>query len=237
MACAAAAPERGRSHTRRQAAVCDAPRPTMRPAPHAAAAARAAGGLLQPGPREPPHHPHRRERIPHRPAQQPLRPLRPPVPGLLRDRPPVPPGQVTGHGTDVLARLPPRLHPGEAQPQQPQQLTTLPCRQGGPYPGSRSRLRFCCRHTRIIDGRLRPVEPAASPCFAAGHDPNGDCRTRLTPECLLFRPGLSCRAHTYRTGCAQCRNELRGHCAPLVAAVGSPACEDHLRWSASAAKA
>jgi Transmembrane secretion effector len=64
-----------------------------------------------------------------------------------------------------------------ARPQQPQQLPALPGRQGGPYPGSSSRLRFCCRHTRMIDRRLRPVELATSPCSAAGQTSNGCCRT------------------------------------------------------------
>jgi len=36
----------------------------------------------------------------------------------------------------------------------------------------------CCRHTRMIDRRLRPVEPAASAHPAAGQAPNGCCRTR-----------------------------------------------------------
>jgi hypothetical protein len=69
---------------------------------------------------------------------------------------------------------------------------TLPGRQGGTYPGSSSRLRFCCRHTRMIDRRLRPVELAASPCSIAGQTPNGDCRTSghpKSPQCA-GRPWL-----------------------------------------------
>jgi hypothetical protein len=149
-----------------------------RPDPQAPPAARAAGRLVQPGHREPAHHPHRREAVPDRAAEQPLSPLRRPVPGLLRNRPPVPPGQVTGYSSHILTCLPPRLHPRKARPQQPQQLTTLPGRQRGPYPGSRSRLRFCRSHEHMIGRRLRPVDPAASLCPAAGQTPNGDCRTR-----------------------------------------------------------
>src|SRR5205807_1195461 len=68
-----------------------------------------------------------------RAAEQPLGPQRRPVPHPLRDRPPVPLGQVTGQRPDVLARLQPRLRPHKTRPQQRQQLTTFLGRQGGPY--------------------------------------------------------------------------------------------------------
>jgi hypothetical protein len=80
-------------HARRHAALLDLAGLIDRPGPQAPPAARAAGGLLQPRHREPPHHTHRREGVPHRPVEQPLRPLRHPVPGLLRDRPPVAAGR------------------------------------------------------------------------------------------------------------------------------------------------
>jgi hypothetical protein len=38
--------------------------------------------------------------------------------------------------------------------------------------------RSCCSHERMIDRRLRPVDLAALPCFAAGQTTNGCCRTR-----------------------------------------------------------
>ena len=167
-------------HTRRHGALLDLAGLIDRPDSQAPPPAPATGGLPQPGHREPAHHPYRREGVPHSPVEQPLRPLRGTVPRLLRDCPPVARGQVAGHGADVLARLQPRLHPGKAQPQQPQQLTTLPGRHGGPYSGGSSRLRSCCRHTFMIDRRLRPVEPAASPCPTAGQTPNGCCRTSRT---------------------------------------------------------
>jgi hypothetical protein len=125
--------------------------PPLTPAP---------GRLIQSGHREPAHHPHRGAGIPCRAVEQPLGPLRRPVPHPLRDRPPVPLGQVADQRPEVLARLQPRPRPRKTRPQQRQQLTTLPGHQGGPYPGSSSRLRFRCCHERMIGRRLRPVEPA-----------------------------------------------------------------------------
>jgi hypothetical protein len=152
--------------------------------PQAPPPASTPGRIIQPGHREPADHSHRGEGIPHRAAEQPLGPQRRPVPCLLGDRPAVPLGQATGQGPDIFARLAPRLHPHKARPQQPQQLTTLPGRQRGPYPGGSSRLRFCCCHERMIGRRLRLVERAASPRSTAGQSPNGCCRTRTRkPNC------------------------------------------------------
>ena len=120
-----------------------------------AAAAAGAGGLVQPGDREPAHRPHRRGGIPDRPAEQPLRLIRGPVPGLLSERPPVAPRDLAHQRGRVLAGLQPRLHPRETRPQQVQQLSTFPPAQPGAYPDGSSRLRFCCLHTRIIARRLR----------------------------------------------------------------------------------
>jgi hypothetical protein len=64
--------------------------------------------------------------------------------------------------------------PAQARPQQPQQLRPLPPAQPGTYPGGSSRPRSCCRHTRMIAGRL-PLS-IQIPCSAAGHNPNGRCR-------------------------------------------------------------
>ena len=64
------------------------------------------------------------------------------VPGMLGDRPPVPPRQLADQRRHVLPRLQPRLCPDEARLQQPQQLSSFPAAQPGPYPGSSSRLRF-----------------------------------------------------------------------------------------------
>jgi hypothetical protein len=85
-----------------------------------------------------------------------------------------------GHWPGHRRTYPPAAtaRPAQTRPQQHQQLTAFPGRKSGPYPGSSSRLRFCCRHTRMIGRRLRPVEPAASPRSAAGQTPNGCCRTR-----------------------------------------------------------
>jgi len=147
-----------------------------RPDPQAPSAARPAGRLIQARHREPPHHHHRGEGIPARAVEQPLGPLPRPVPHPLRDRPPVPLRQIADQGTYILARPQPRLGPHKTRPQQPQQVTTLPGRHSGPYPGSSSRLRFCCSHEHMIGRRLRPVDPAASRCSAAGQTSNGCCR-------------------------------------------------------------
>ena len=136
------------------------------------------GRLIQPSYREPAHHPHRGEGIPGRAVEQPLRPLRLPVPCPLRDRPAVPLGQLADQGSHVLARLQPRPRPHKTRPQQSQQLTAFPGRHRGPYPGGSSRLRFCCCHERMIDRRLRRVDPGPSAPSAAGQTSNGCCRTR-----------------------------------------------------------
>ena len=125
-------------------------------ADHQAAAPPApAGGLLQPGRREPAHHAHRREGIPGRVVQQPLGPIRRPVPGIPGDTPPIHPGQPTGQRRHVLARLQPRPGPGKTRPQQPQQLGLFPPRQLGAFPDGSSHLRFCCLHKHKIARRLR----------------------------------------------------------------------------------
>ena len=115
---------------------------------------RPAGRLVQPGRRVLPDLAHRRLLVPRRPAQQPLRPVRRPVPGMLGDRPPVPRRQLAGQRGHVLARLQPRLRPGEARPQQAHQDRPLPHRPAGPYPGSSSRPCFICSHKLMISGRL-----------------------------------------------------------------------------------
>jgi hypothetical protein len=117
-------------------------RPDHQPAPPATEPRR----FSQPGDREPADHAHRRERIPHRPVQQPLRPIRRPVSGMLGDRPAIALRQPADQRTYILARLQPRLRPGETRPQRNQQFPALPRAQARPYPGSRSRLRFCCPH-------------------------------------------------------------------------------------------
>jgi hypothetical protein len=90
-----------------------------------AAPAGHAGGLIQPGHREPAHTAHRREGAPDGPVEQPLRPVRRAIPRTLGDRPPIPSAQVAHHRGGVLARLQPRLGPREARPQQFQQLGTF----------------------------------------------------------------------------------------------------------------
>jgi len=70
-----------------------------------AAAAGAAGSLVQPGDREPAHHSHDRGGVPDRPAEQPLHPFRRPVPGPLGQRPAVTSGQIAYQRGGVLARL------------------------------------------------------------------------------------------------------------------------------------
>ena len=96
--------------------------------------------LLQPGHREPAHHAHRGGGVPARVVQQPLRPVRRPVPAMPGDAPPVHPRQLAGQRRHVLARLQPRLGPGKARPQQPQQLIPFPQRQPGAYPDGSGRL-------------------------------------------------------------------------------------------------
>jgi hypothetical protein len=94
-------------------------------------------------------------------AEQPLHPVRRPVPGPPGQRPAVTPGQIAHQCGGVLARLQPRLHPGETRAQQFQQLIAFPPAQPGAYPGGSSRLRFCCLHTRIIARRLRHAKTYA----------------------------------------------------------------------------
>jgi hypothetical protein len=89
------------------------------PDPQPPAAAVAAGGIVQPGHREPAHHAHRGEGVPDGAVEQSLSPLRGAVSCRLGDRPPVAFRDVAGDRGDVLARLQPRLHPHEAPPQQP----------------------------------------------------------------------------------------------------------------------
>jgi len=96
--------------------------------------------LLQPGHREPAHHAHRGEGVPAGVVEQPLGLVRRPVPGVPGDAPPVALRQLAHHRGGVLARLQPRLRPGEARPQQLQQLGPFPQRQPGAYPGGSSRL-------------------------------------------------------------------------------------------------
>jgi hypothetical protein len=114
-----------------------------------------AGGLIQPGHREPAHHRHRRDGIPHRAAEQPLGPIPCTISCLRGDGPPVAPGDLAHHRGGVLARLQPRLGPREARPQQVQQLSAFPAGQRGAHPGGSSRLRFCRPHKHMIDRRLR----------------------------------------------------------------------------------
>ena len=111
-----------------------------RPDHQAAAPFPAPGRLLQPGHREPAHHGHRGEGVPARVIEQPLGLIRRPVPGVPGDAPPVPLRQLAHHRGGVLARLQPRLGPGEARPQQLQQLSPFPQRQPGAYPDGSSRL-------------------------------------------------------------------------------------------------
>ncbi len=129
----------------------------------AAPATGAVGCLLQGGHREPANCPHRGEGVPRSPVQQPLSPVRSPVSRMLGNRPAVTPRQATGQRIDILACLKPRLRPGETRSEQAQQCPALPGAQARPYPGSRSRLRFCCRHTRMIARRLHPSETRSTP--------------------------------------------------------------------------
>ena len=115
--------------------------------------------FIQAGHREPAHHAHRRKGVPRGSAEQPLRPARRPVSRMLGDRPAITPRQAAGQRTDILAGLQPRLRPGETRSQQAQQLRVLQGACARPYPGSRSRLRFCCCHERMIARRLHHVEP------------------------------------------------------------------------------
>jgi hypothetical protein len=90
--------------------------------------------------REPAHHAHRGGRVPDRVVQQPLDPVRRPVPAMPGDAPPVHPRQLAGQRRHILARLQPRLGPGKARPQQPQQLSPFPQRQPGAYADGSGRL-------------------------------------------------------------------------------------------------
>jgi len=120
----------------------------------ATAAPSAAGRILQPGHREPAHHAHRGEGIPAGVIEQPLGLVRRLVPGVPGDAPPAALRQLAHHRGGVLARLQPRLGPGETRPQPLQQLTAFPQRKPGTYPGGSSRLWLCSRHTGMITGRL-----------------------------------------------------------------------------------
>ena len=120
-------------------------------------------GFIQPGYREPPDHAHRRERVPCRAAEQPLRPVRRTVSRVLGDRPAIASRQPADQRAEVLARLQPRLGPGEARSQQNQQFPALPRTQARPYPRSRSRLRFCCSHKPHDRGAAAMRKPGLTP--------------------------------------------------------------------------
>jgi hypothetical protein len=76
---------------------------------------------------------------------------------MLSDRPAIALRQPADQRTDILARLQPRLGPGETRPQRNQQLPAPPRTQACPYPGSRSRLRGArCRRP----DRPEPVRQA-----------------------------------------------------------------------------
>lgn len=123
---------------------------------HQPTAPRAARRCVQAGGHEPADLTHRGHGVPDRPVQQPLRPVRRPVPGMLSDGPPIALRYLTDQRRYISARVLPRLRPHEARPQPPQQLGSCTHRTPSLYPGSSSRLRFCCPHKHMIDRRLRP---------------------------------------------------------------------------------
>src|SRR5215471_3876444 len=98
-------------------------------------------------------------------------PLRRPVSHPLRNRPPIPLRQLTDQGSNVLARLQPRLHPPETRTQQAQQLTTVPAALGRTYSDGSSRLRFCCPHKHMIDRRLRLAQLSPHPTLRSRSRP------------------------------------------------------------------
>lgn len=114
------------------------------------------------------------------------------VPGMLGDRPPVPPRQLAEQRRYVPSCLQPRLCPDEARLRQLQQPGSFPAAHPGPYPGSssstRRRLRFCCPRKHMIARRLpsySPIPYAVPP----GQNPNGGCRTSTaaTRACILIQ--------------------------------------------------
>jgi hypothetical protein len=82
-----------------------------------------------------------------------------------------------GHPGDLGRRLtrPPRT---KQHPSNPSSSPRFPAASAAPILAAAAAFDFCCRHTRMTGRRLRPVEPAASPCSAAGQTPNGYRRTR-----------------------------------------------------------
>src|SRR5262249_37870648 len=114
-------------HTRRGAALLDLAGLIDHPYPQAPPPAPTAGGLIQPGHREPAHHSHRSEGIPHRAVEQPLRLLRRPVPGPARKCPPgcggagrcprhglfSPPAATAPPGRNTAAAIPAAHHASE----------------------------------------------------------------------------------------------------------------------------
>src|SRR6266545_4235415 len=127
---------------------------------------------------EPGHHPHRGVLVPHRVVEQPLRLVRTGITGPLRDLPPVLARHLSSQRTYVLARLQPRLPPGEHRPDTPQQLVlVLPGQLTGGYHARGGRLVFSLihNHAELWDGR--PSRKA----------------TRRTPALTPPRSGLEVR--------------------------------------------
>jgi hypothetical protein len=99
---------------------------------------------------------------------------------------PVPPRQLAEQRRYVLSCLQPRLCPDEARLQQLRQPGSFPAAHPGPYPGSSSRLRFCCPHKHMIARRLPSYSPIPY-AVPLGQNPNGGCRTSTaaTRACSL----------------------------------------------------
>ena len=76
--------------------------------------------------------------------------------------------------------------PHETRPQQPQQLDPFPAGQPGPYPGSSSRLRFCCLHKQHD-------RQAAAPCQTEVTDQPRQVKPPMAAAVLDRRPDRTSR--------------------------------------------
>ena len=128
------------------------------------------------------YHTHRGTLVPHRMVEQPLSPIRGGIPGPLRDLPPVLARHLRGQRADVLARLHPRLPPGEHRSDPHHQLIpVLPGRLTGRYHARGGRLVFSLihNHAELWDGRSPRKATRRTPPDPAPPRPRSGLKVRL----------------------------------------------------------
>jgi hypothetical protein len=157
-------------------ALLDLPGLIDRPDRQAAAPAGLASGLIQALHREPAHYPDRRCTVPDRPVEQPLGLIRRAVPGMLGDRPAIAPGDLAHPARRCTC--PPAA---TAPPGRNTAATAAAAQPGSSGPGSPLSWRqqpppiLLSSHTH--DREAAASDDLCFPHSAAGHNPNGCCRT------------------------------------------------------------